>query len=192
MEKISDTFCIEQIKKGNIQMFEHLVTKYKRMVSSIAWRVSNNQVLSEEIAQESFIKAYHNLERFQHNSKFSTWLFKITYNTAISYTKKEERHQPSAILIDNEQALFQNHYYTLTQLEEKERTQIVNKALRKLDSESRIILDLFYRYNFSTGEIADIMSLSGSNVKVKLFRARKELAVILQNFYKNSYPDLLN
>lgn len=89
MERKDDIWYIERVLKGDTQYFSHLVEKYKDIVYSIAIKVLRNREDAEEMAQESFVKAYKSLHTFKGTAKFSTWLYRITYNNCISEVRKK-------------------------------------------------------------------------------------------------------
>ena len=86
---LDEKALIKQILKGKTGLYRHLVDRYKDMAFTLALRITSNRHTAEEVAQEAFIKAYNKLPGFRHGSKFSSWLFRITYNTAISHLRKQ-------------------------------------------------------------------------------------------------------
>jgi RNA polymerase sigma factor (sigma-70 family) len=90
MEKYDDIYYIEKVLNGQTQYFSYIVEKYQNIVFSIALKVLRNREEAEEMAQESFIKAYKSLNTFKRKAKFSTWLYRITYNNCISEVRKRK------------------------------------------------------------------------------------------------------
>ena len=88
MKYQDDNFYIEKVLNGDSSAYAALVDKHKNLVFSIALKVLNSREDAEEIAQDAFIKAFHSLKSFERKSKFSTWLYRIVYNAAISHTRK--------------------------------------------------------------------------------------------------------
>ena len=84
-----DNFYINKVLKGNLASYAILVEKHKSMAYTLALRISKNHEDAEEVAQDSFLKAYNSLNSFKQESKFSTWLYKIIYNTALSRFRKK-------------------------------------------------------------------------------------------------------
>ncbi|MBI3482593.1 MAG: sigma-70 family RNA polymerase sigma factor, partial [Bacteroidetes bacterium] len=82
---------IDQILAGEEALYATLVDKYKSFAFTIALKVVNNRAEAEEIAQDGFIKAFHYLKKFNREAKFSTWLYRIVFNTAISYKRKSKQ-----------------------------------------------------------------------------------------------------
>src|SRR5512147_227248 len=84
MIHLEDTQVINRILAGNTREYEVLVNRYKDLAFTIAFRILNNREDAEEAAQDSFIKAFRGLSSFRKDSGFSTWLYRIVYNTAVS------------------------------------------------------------------------------------------------------------
>jgi len=87
----ADEKIIGQVLNGNRNAFALLVDKYKDRVFSLALGIVHNRELAEEIAQDAFIKAFTSLKKFRKDAGFSTWIYRITYNTAISETRKQRQ-----------------------------------------------------------------------------------------------------
>ena len=180
MELYTDTYYIERIQAGDTASFACLLDKYSRQVFSLIVKVVGNREDAEELAQDVFVKVYRNLPSFKGNSSFSTWIYRIAYNTAISETRKK-RHEFLAI----EESVISNVSEeevadALGRSDTSEQMNKLDAALALLPPDERAIILLFYMKEKSIEEIADITGLSASNVKVKLHRIRKKLFVILK------------
>jgi RNA polymerase sigma-70 factor (ECF subfamily) len=171
----SDSFYIEKVRNKETGSYSFLVDKHKDMVFSIALKILKNREDAEELAQDVFVKAYHSLDTFKGEAKFSTWLYRIVYNAAISKTRKKkiETVDLDHFLIDN---------YSTDEIKEDinrltydEQKKIVEKILKDLNPEESVMITLFYFKENSTEEISEIMGITQSNVKVKLHRLRKKL-----------------
>ena len=175
MEQKSDTYYISKVLEGNSDSFAPLVDKYKQLAFSLSMKITRNREDAEEAAQDAFIKAYRSLESFKGSATFKTWFFRIVYTTAISKIRGKQNNQVSfedykltdSELMDTENAV--------GQLSVEERSAQLHKAMDHLDPDERAILNLYYFEDLPVEEIATIMGLSSSNVKVKLFRSRKKL-----------------
>lgn len=170
-----DNFYIDKILKGDDASFESLVNKHKTMAYNIAFRILKSREDAEEIAQDSFLKAYHSLQEFKRESKFSTWLYRIIYNNSISRIRKKKLDINS---YDDEEYEWMEPSETareLDKLHHLEQKKYVNEALHKLPGEDATVVSLFYMNESSVEEISEITGLTQSNVKVKLHRARKKL-----------------
>ncbi len=175
MKQQSDAYFISRVLKGNVNAFEVLVDRHKTMVFNIAFKIIENREDAEEIAQDAFLKAFQNLETFRKESRFSTWIYRIAYNTAISKSRTK------SLLTNelNEQHL--DHYMfpeiknLMDEVDEKERIRILNRSLSRLPGEEQVLITLFYYKGKSIEEIGEIMDLSQGNVKVRLHRIRKKM-----------------
>jgi RNA polymerase sigma-70 factor (ECF subfamily) len=170
-----DNDYIGRVLSGDVSAYASLVAKHKNLVFSIVLKIVNNREDAEEISQDVFLKAYQSLSTFERKSKFSTWLYRIAYNAAISKTRKK-RVEMVAI----EETVITNYSLdeigrNMNELEENDRQLILEKALQRLPEEDNLLITLFYKNENSIEEISDITGLSVSNVKVRLHRIRKKL-----------------
>lgn len=170
---------INKILKGNINSFEYFVDTYQDMAVTIAYRVCRNKCDAEDIVQNAFVKAFHNLHTFQNTSKFSTWFYRIVYNTAITHLRNS--HDYIVDDLDNINTINKHSDLDITsQIDKKERSELLDGAMRLLPHDERVILTLFYLEENSIKDITMITGLSDTNVRVKLHRARKKLGEILR------------
>jgi RNA polymerase sigma factor (sigma-70 family) len=176
---------------GDDASFALLVDKHKTMAYNIAYRILKSREDAEEIAQDSFLKAYHSLKEFKRESKFSTWLFRIIYNNSISRIRKKKLDIHS---YDDEAFEWMEPVETSRELEKMhqlEQKKYVNEALNKLPGEDATVVSLFYMNESSVEEISEVTGLSQSNVKVKLYRARKKLYEELQQLLKDEVNEII-
>ncbi len=167
---------IKRVKAGDYKAFAHIVSTCRPMVFTIIFRIVNNREDAEDIAQEVFIKVFKSLDSYREESEFSTWLYRIAYNTTLSEMRK--RKIVFSSFTDNfsnlrEEELIEN----LEDLEMEEKILILEKALKLLPPEDALLITLFYMDHRPIEEIGRISGLSQANVKVKLHRIRKRLAV---------------
>ena len=190
MTKDEENLLITKILDGEVRYFEPLVMKYQDMVFTLAHRVVKNHDDAEEVAQDTFLKAFQNLKNYQSKAKFSTWLYRICLNQAISKTRTKlfVQNQKSDTLDEN--VSFKSLDDTLQSIEQKERKAIIKSALEKLKDEYAILLTFFYFDEQSIEEISEVLNLSESNVKVKLFRARKKFKEVLSNSFKEELKSM--
>lgn len=173
---LEDNQIIKQVKSGDIQAYRHLVDKYRDMAYTVALKLMKQESLAEEVAQESFIKAYEKLNTFKGNASFSTWLYTIVYRTAIYQLRKNN----PVVSLDNEAIPEKSDTHNAASILEamEEKTQ-VKEAINRLPRLEGMIVTLYYLDEKSIDEIATITELYKANIKVKLFRARKKLKKIL-------------
>lgn len=191
MDKTDDIFYIEAVRKGNVAAFSVLVERYQNMVYSLALKLLKKPEEAEEMAQDTFVKAYQKLDTYEGKSKFSTWLYSITYNACISELRKRRIEFKS---LDDRQISDQDEqkmhdYYRETKKEDQEK--YLNLALSKLPEDDQVLVTLYYYENQSMDEISVITGLTVSNIKVKIHRARKKMYEILHEMLKEEVYSLL-
>ncbi|MGD0342530.1 MAG: RNA polymerase sigma factor [Bacteroidales bacterium] len=175
-----DTYYITRVLRGNTNAYSYLVEKYKRMAYTLALKLVKVPEDAEEIAQDGFVKAFQALDNFKGESKFSTWLYKIIYNVSIARLRKK---QLEVISIDDDQNSDFDVCETddfLTQLTIEEQNAIVRSCIDKLPAEERALITLYYMNESTVKEITHITGDTESNVKIKLFRIRKKLRVMIK------------
>ncbi len=170
-----DNDYIGRVLNGDVSAYASLVAKHKNLVFSIVLKIVNNREDAEEISQDVFLKAYQSLNTFEKKSKFSTWLYRIAYNAAISKTRKKKVE-----MVAIEETVITNYSTdevsrTINEFDETDRQVILEKALKQLPEEDNLLITLFYKNENSVEDISEITGLSVSNVKVKLHRIRKRL-----------------
>jgi RNA polymerase sigma-70 factor (ECF subfamily) len=180
MSAISDQHYIDKILRGDTNAFTALVDRYKDMIFSLSLKMVKNREEAEEVAQDTFIKIFNSLSKFKGDSKFSTWIYKIAYNTCLDRLKKNKKENLNISIDEFSAHLIKTMDNALSALEDKERKQKIQNCLNLLPGDENFLLTLFYFEEQSLEEIGKIMSINANNVKVKLFRSRQKLAVILK------------
>ncbi|AUD07339.1 RNA polymerase sigma factor [Spirosoma pollinicola] len=175
MKQTEDQVYIDKIKQGDSASYAFLVDRYKHMAYTIALRIMRNAEDAEDAAQEGFVKAYQQLHRFEGKSKFSTWLYTIVYRVAI--TKLEQQRVATVPIHEEITETHLHHYQTpqLEQLQVSEQQNYIKAAIGRLPATEGLVITLYYLDEKSIREIEAITGLSESNIKVKLFRARRVL-----------------
>ena len=168
---------VQQVLSGNTSAFAYFVETYQDMAITIACRICGNMQDAEDVVQESYIKAYRNLHTFRSESKFSTWLYRIVYNTAVTHSKT--RIWSGMMETDIEYAADLTDRGADALLAERERREVVKDVLERMPRGDALLLTLYYLEDHPVKEIASITRLNEPNVKVKLFRARKMFKELL-------------
>ena len=175
-----ETSIINQINKGDTQAFAVLVDRYKDLVFTLAIRMLKNREEAEEVSQDTFVKVYKSLAKFKGDSKLSTWVYKVAYNTCLDRIKKNNRRQ-NEVAIDS---FTENQIKTLDNaleaMETAEQQKTIQDCLQQLASKDSFLLTLFYFEELSLEEISHIVNMEPNTVKVNIHRARKRLAHILK------------
>ena len=181
----TDIFYLQQIMAGNVRAYAILVEKHKEMVFSIALKILHNREDAEEIAQDVFVKAYQSLSNFKNEAKFSTWLYRIVYNTAISKVRKKkiELSPLDESTINNYSDETSENQFLLS--DDPDRVELLQKALQSLPEDENVIVSLFYQNDSSIEDISAVTGLTVANVKVKLHRIRKKLYTEMQRLMKS-------
>lgn len=180
MRELPEEILIDRIIAGEQSLFNHLVEKHKDYAYTIAFNILNNEEDAEEVAHDSFVKAYQNLKKFNRKAKFSTWLYRIVFNTAISRKRKVKIKKQD--IYDTDIHLSES---PRSSLELEDQKKYINKAMSTMSAADSTVLTLFYLKEFSLEEIAEITEDKLSTVKVRLHRARKRLAEELTHLLKN-------
>ena len=177
----NDQHDINLVLNGDANAFAVLVNRYKDMVYTLTLRMLKNKEEAEEVAQDTFIKIYKSLNKFKGDSKFSTWIYKIAYNTSLDRLKTNKKYLNNIAINEFTEHQIKILDNALDTLENKEREQAIQRCINLLPSDDSFLLTLYYFEEQSLEEIAKTMSLTPNNVKVKLFRSRKKLAKILKS-----------
>ncbi|CAM3587805.1 RNA polymerase sigma factor [Flavobacterium chungbukense] len=180
MSTIPDQHYIDRILHGETNLFAVLVDRYKDMIFTLSLKMVKNREEAEEAAQDTFIKAFNSLSKFKGDSKFSTWIYKISYNTCLDRLKKNKKEDLNISIDEFSSHLVKTMDNALSALEDQERKQAIQNCLNLLPREDNFLLTLFYFEDQNLEEIGKIMNLNANNVKVKLFRSRQKLATILK------------
>lgn len=179
-----DRQLVERVQRGDKYAFDLLVVKYQRRLARLLSQFVRDSAEVEDIAQETFIKAYCALPSFRGDSAFYTWLYRIGINTAKNFLVSQGRKAPATINgFDNEDA---ENFEGADQLREmntpeselmgKQVAQTVNQALDALPEELRTAIILREIEGLSYEEIADIMECPIGTVRSRIFRAREAVA----------------
>lgn len=197
---------IKKIQNGNVNAFEDLVNLYKDKAMTLAMRILKSTEDAEDALQEAFIKAFRAIsdKQFEERSKFSTYFYRIVYNTAIDFYKKHKSKTYNLINIDAgrknddgeltditnfEMEIDRNKYYMSGQFEtdrhalNNELQEVVNRYLEEIPEKYSTILTLFYINDLSHDEIAETLRLPLGTVKNRIFRAKDKLKEIMSKKY---------
>ena len=189
MQPNTDPYLIEKALQGDSNAFGQLVQKYQAFVFTIVIRIVKVREEAEEVAQDTFIKAYESLSSFRGDSKFSSWLYSIAYRKALDALRKSKKNSNLELIeeiTESETSTIEN---ALSYIEEKERKEIIQKCIKELSEQEAAIITFFYFEELSIKEISKITELSENNVKVKLYRSRKKLFTLLKQFVIPTYTE---
>jgi RNA polymerase sigma-70 factor (ECF subfamily) len=177
----SDGALVTAAKYGDTRAFEELVLRYKARVLAVAQRITNNREDAEDVAQESFHKAFLHLGDFQEQSRFSTWLTRIVMNEAFMLLRRRRRaHEvlpegPDDDVKSVSEAFVDRRPSPEESCWRSERTELLTKAINRLGPKVRRAILLRDIEERSAGETARILGTSISAVKARLFKGRRIL-----------------
>ena len=183
-----DFVCVENAAKGDVASFEILVRKYEKFVCTTAYSVVRNYDDALDIAQEVFLKLYHNISSFKGESSFSSWLYRIAKNSALDFLRKQKNIRQNVSLVtessDGDEVQLEiadtsEKTSPEASILKKEQNELLYSALDKLSDEHKEIIVLRDIEGYAYEEITDILQIEQGTVKSRLFRARENLRKIL-------------
>jgi len=180
MRNLSDQEIIDSVRKGNSSDYSIIVNRYKNKAFSMLKRMLKNEFDAEEVLQDCFLKAYNSLNTFKGDSKFSTWFYRIVYNSALTKLSSQKRKTLE------EMTSLEDHFnleteYRADEIEKIDLNQLIQETITKLPERYSAIITMFYLNEMSIEEISDVMGMSISNVKVMLHRSRNALRDLILN-----------
>jgi RNA polymerase sigma factor (sigma-70 family) len=182
----SDIQLIERILRGETAAYRALVNRHKDYAFTIAYRLLNNREEAEEAAQDAFVRAFNGLANFNREAKFTTWFYRVVINAALTIQQKKKLPTED---LENAKILRGSEEKNI--FKQKEQRYYIDLALKQLSSDDVVMITLFYLKEQSLEEIAEICNIEANSVKVKLHRARKRLAEVMQALLKGEEKSLL-
>ena len=173
-----DAVLIERFLAGDETAFTGLVNKYRKQVYAVAWRLVGNAQEADDLAQETFIKAYRNLNKFRGDAKFKTWLLRITTNAGINMKKSGRISKDSGEAPDDNLEAFSGS--ALEGLLDDERKLQLRQAINQLPPKQKQTLMLKTYKDMTCEEVASVMKCSPGTVKANIFNALKKLKTMLE------------
>lgn len=176
--KYSDFELIDRAVSGNRFAFEELVSRYKKSVYALTYRMVHNYEDAADLAQETFLKAYLGLGRFKKRASFHTWLYRITINLCINHLRRKGARQ----FEDLDHVELVNEPDVLDKLAREEVQNTVNRAVNALPEKQRAAVILRVYQGLSHREISDVLGCSVGTVKANYFHAIRNLRKALHNY----------
>ncbi len=177
----TDEQLVAKVQKGDKRAFDLLVLKYQHKILAIISRYVKDQAEVQDVAQETFIKAYRALANFRGDSAFYTWIYRIAINTAKNYLVSRGRRPPSSD-VEVEDAEYYSGGEQLKDLGSPERQimrdqleEVVHRAIRELPEDLRTAVTLREMEGLSYEEIAEVMGCPVGTVRSRIFRAREAI-----------------
>ncbi|HTQ31774.1 MAG TPA: sigma-70 family RNA polymerase sigma factor [Opitutaceae bacterium] len=190
-EADADWVVVQKVQAGDVAAFDQLILKYRERLFSIIYNMTANREDAADLAQDAFIKAFQSINRFQGQSTFFTWLYRIAVNSTVTHLRKnrlrtffslekiveEEKTSEIVALLADQSGAERGAF--VKELQEK-----LNEALQKLSIKHRTVVTLFEIDGLSHAEIAEVMGCSIGTVRSRLHYAKQLLQAELQSYLK--------
>ena len=175
---LSDECSSKDILAGKTEEFAYFLDTYGQQVFTLIVRMTGSESDAEELTQDTFLKAFQHLSSFNGKSQFSTWIYRIAYNTALTALRKKNIELTADEKLWN--TLSDTETDDLLDDTSENRIEKLREALDRLPADERALITFFYEEEKNISEIAVITGQTEGNVKVKLYRLRKKLAAWMQ------------
>jgi RNA polymerase sigma-70 factor, ECF subfamily len=184
----ADQAYVQATLRGDLRAFEALVERHRDVVVRVAARIVGREE-AEDVSQDAFLRAFHRLPRFRADASFRAWLLQIAHNAAIDHLNRR-RPEPVEAVEGHEDPEVAVTRLPAERLESRERMARLERKLRGLSPDGRVALVLRDIEGLSYEEIAEITEAPLGTVKVRLFRARRDLIEMLRrNTYDWELPE---
>jgi RNA polymerase sigma factor (sigma-70 family) len=188
---VDEDELVRDARRGNLKAYDELVKRYQERIYATLYHMTSNHEDANDLAQESFIKAFQALKTFKGGSSFYTWLYRIAVNKTINFLKQRKNrthmsldnldfnaeHDPDLMALISEQT--PRRAAGLTELQEK-----LNEALLKLSESHRLVVVMHDVQGLSHEEIAEAVDCNVGTVRSRLFYARQQLQGFLADYLK--------
>lgn len=183
---------IQKVLDGNKNAFEELVLVNQKNVYNLALKMTGNEDDALDVSQEAFLKAYRQLENFRGDSKFSVWLYRLTYNQCIDFLRRKQKTTVISLTQENDDSDCDIEIPDVRNLPEdiairRETRKTITDSIEELTSKHREIIVMREITGMTYIDIASILKISEGTVKSRLARARMSLANIL--IEKGTFPE---
>ena len=178
--KHDDIYIIKEVLGGKSEQFEHILNRYSGQVFNLIAHIVPCKEDAEELTQDVFIKVFRQLLSFKKESSFSTWIYRIATNTALSAARKRKHdtlHLDEAAYSNIPDEIIDEALDN----DSEEQLQRLSDAIEMLSADERALITLYYMNERPVAEVASILGLTVSNVKIKLLRTRKKLYIIMND-----------
>ena len=182
-EADQDSVIVKQVQAGDVAAFDRLILKYRERLYGVIYHMTSNREDASDLTQDAFIKAFQAINRFQGQSSFFTWLYRIAINATLSHLRKNRfKSFLSLDTVNSEEPVSQELISALTDKTCADRDAFVhelqeklNEAMQKLSIKHRTVITLFEIDGLSHQEIADVMDCSVGTVRSRLHYAKQLL-----------------
>lgn len=184
----SDHDLIARAVRGDSSAYDTLVTRYRDRLYALVYHMVLNAQEAEDLAQETFVKAYRNLGAFRHESNFYTWLYRIAVNLVYTQSKKHSRRRALFTAAVQSGDTLGSHWPATPEelAQSEEAREMILKAIHLLDPRFRQVLILKELEGLEVAEVAKILGLPEGTVKSRLYRAREDLRRLLKSWKREA------
>jgi RNA polymerase sigma-70 factor (ECF subfamily) len=190
-EADSDWVIVQRVQAGDVASFDQLILKYRERVYAMVYNMTSNREDAADLTQDAFIKAFQSINRFQGQSSFFTWLYRIAVNSSLTHLRKNKLRTFFSFDKVHEDAGVTEVINRLTDKKDVERDVFVhelqeklNEAMQKLSIPHRTVVTLFEIDGLSHEEIAEVMNCSVGTVRSRLHYAKQLLQAELQSYVR--------
>lgn len=191
LERLDEKTLVEQLKQGDEAAFKTIVETWQSMVFNTALGIVQNAEDAEDIAQEVFVQVYQSISSFKGESKFSTWLYRITVTKSLDHVRKKKRKKRFAfvrsIFGEQNEVLVNppDFYHPGVVLDNKEDAAVLFNAIAELPENQRVAFTLNKVEGLSYQEVSEIMKSTVSSVESLMHRAKNNLKKKLEDHYNS-------
>lgn len=177
-----DEKWVQNAQENSRKAFDKLVRKYVPLIFRLLYDLTGNYEDAQDLTQETFLRAYLNIRQYRGTARVSTWLYRIAYNVAIDFRRREKK----MLKVDwgfQERLTVLDRYAPDVKTIESEEGKAIEVALQKLTRPQRLAVILSYYHGFRMREIGEVLECSESTVRVHLFRALHKLQKELKHLH---------
>jgi RNA polymerase sigma-70 factor (ECF subfamily) len=191
-EADEDWNIVRRVQEGDVAAFDLLTVKYRNRIYGVVYNLTSNREDAADLTQDAFIKAFQSIQRFQGQSSFFTWLYRIAINSTLSHLRKNRvRSFFSLERINTDEPVSRELIAALTdktgadrETYARELQEKLNEAMQKLSIKHRTVVTLFEIDGLSHQEIAEVMNCSVGTVRSRLHYAKQLLQGELQHYLR--------
>ncbi len=185
----ADKHLVDRVLRGDTRAFGIIIKNTENLVAQIVFKFIPDAEDRKDMAQDIYLKVFHNLAGFKFQSKLSTWIARIAYNSCLSWIEKKKLVLPGSLheeeeLYESKDAGAYNYASAESMLSQKELTVILRKEMEELPAIYQTLITLFHHESMTYAELSQITGMPEGTVKSSLFRARKMLKEKLLSKYK--------
>lgn len=175
MELMTDEELVDRVRQGDETAYRVLVERHQHYIYTLIYRMIQHQQTAEDLTQDVFVKLHRSLGLFRGDSKFTTWLYRLTVNLVTDY-RRSERRRPYSALLEKIQGWFgDRREEPEAKALQKEEQETMQRALNLLPDKYRLILYLFHYKQLSYQEISEITELPLKTIETRLYRGKTML-----------------